>query len=108
MCRLNHALGLRVCLALLRGTFPWNICSSANGHQLAFHASLVEHAYLLGFTANSNCSHLFTTFFSCQDSRIVCNILPEAEVSHLYHAPTHGERCETSCFAIAPRGVCYS
>jgi hypothetical protein len=57
-------------------------------------------AYLLGFIANSNYSHLFTAFFSCQDSRIMCNILPEAEVSHLYHAPSHGERCETSCFAM--------
>jgi hypothetical protein len=28
------------------------------------------------------------------------NILPEAEVSHLYHAPSHGERCETSRFAM--------
>jgi hypothetical protein len=42
---------------------PWNICSSANGRRLVFHAMSVEHAYLLGFTANNNCSHLFTAFF---------------------------------------------
>jgi hypothetical protein len=30
------------------------------------------------------------------------NILPEAEVSHLHNAPSHGERCETSCFALRP------
>jgi hypothetical protein len=40
---LESRAGLVVCLALLRGTFPWNIYSCANGHQLVFHADLVEH-----------------------------------------------------------------
>jgi hypothetical protein len=47
-----------------------------------FHADPVEHAYLLGFTANNNCSHLFTEQTSLQDSRIMSRILPEAEGSH--------------------------
>ena len=79
---------------------PWNMYSCANGRRLVFHADPVEHAYLLGFIAHNNCSHLLTEQTSLQDSRNMSRILPEAEVSHLHHAPIHGERCETSCFAM--------
>jgi hypothetical protein len=40
---LNRALGLWVGLALLRGTFPWNMYSCAMVRRLVFHADLVEH-----------------------------------------------------------------
>jgi hypothetical protein len=40
---LESCAWLVVWLALLRGTFPWNICSCANGRRLVFHAMSVEH-----------------------------------------------------------------
>jgi hypothetical protein len=92
--------GLESVPCLAPWNIPWNICSGVNGRQLVFHAMSVEHAYSLGFTAHDSCSHLFTEQTSGQDSRNMSRILPEAEVSHLYHASSHGERCETSCFAL--------
>ncbi len=65
--RLNRGLescaGLESVPCLAPWNIPWNICSCANGHRLVFHADLVEHADLLGFVANNNCSRLFTALF---------------------------------------------
>jgi hypothetical protein len=87
--RLNRGLESRAWLesvpCLAPWNIPWNICSCANGHRLVFHANLVEHAYLLRFIANSNCSHLFTEQTSGQVLHSLCRILPEAEGKPLHY-----------------------
>ena len=100
--------GLESVPCLAPWNIPWNIYSSAMAVDLCSTLCLWNIAYLLGLTAHDSYSHLFTEQTSGQVLHSLCRILPEAEVSHLHHAPSHGERCETSCFAIDPSVDCFS
>jgi hypothetical protein len=65
--RLNRGLESRawlvVCLALLRGTFRGTFVAVPMAIDLCSTLTLWNIACLLGFIANSNCSHLFTALF---------------------------------------------